>query len=68
MCFVGLLLLCLRGFLTKGEPADHQAVEWVLALVTDAEVVAVEGQEVGGRTLVGLMEDVSCQRVGRLGL
>ena len=47
MCFVGLLLLCLRGFLTKGEPADRQAAEWVLALVTDAEVVAVEGQEVG---------------------
>ena len=68
MCFVGLLLLCLRGFLTKGEPADRQAAEWVLALVTDAEVVAVEGHEVGGRTLVGLMEDVSCQRVGRLGL
>lgn len=68
MCFVGLLLLCLRGSLTKGEPADRQVAEWVLALVTDAEVVAVEGREVGGRTVVGLMEDVSCQRVGQLGL
>ena len=68
MYLVGLLLLCLQGFLRKGEPAGRQVAEWILAVVKGAEVVAVEGPEGGSHTVVGLMEDVDSQRAVQLGL